>query len=86
MTTNDCLWLIVGVLDNDTIRKRIGQRIADARGERSRRDVAAAVGVSVQALSQWEAGDTTPTLPRQIALALALETPWSDLFNPEDVA
>lgn len=68
------------MLDNDTIRKRIGTRIAEARGTRTRREVARALNVSVQALSQWERGDTSPTPAMQLAVAEVLEVSWSSLF------
>ena len=42
------------------------------------------LGVSKDAVSQWEKGLTSPTTPNQIALARILQVPWIDIFGLDD--
>jgi DNA-binding XRE family transcriptional regulator len=69
------------VPDNATLRQRIGERIEAARGDRTRTDVAKALGVSTQTVWNWETGVALPALERQTSIADALGVAWSDLFS-----
>lgn len=66
------------------IRQRQGARIKQHR-ELIRRvtqaQLAAELGVSKMSVSQWERGESSPRPHLQVALAKALNTPWSSLFG-----
>jgi transcriptional regulator with XRE-family HTH domain len=74
------------VLDNASLRKRIGERIVAARGTRSQADIATALGVTPQAVSRWENGSALPGLHKQTDLARVLGMTWADLFDPDEEA
>lgn len=42
------------------------------------------VGVSVQAANRWVRGESLPDRSREHDIALVLDLPWADLFNPRD--
>ena len=65
------------------IRRRQGTAIRTARERRemSMDELARALGVTVGAISQWETGRFSPRQHHQVALARALEVPWSSLFG-----
>lgn len=65
------------------IRRRQGGLIRKTRQLRdmSRADLAATLKVTVGAVSQWENGTTTPRQHLQVALAKALDVPWSMIFG-----
>ena len=44
-------------------------------------DLAEATGVTVGAVSQWETGRYTPRQEMQVAIAKALDVPWSSIFG-----
>lgn len=65
------------------IRQRQGQTI---RKFREFRDVtigelAATIGVTPGAVSQWETGRYTPRQDVQVRIAKALDVPWSSIFG-----
>ena len=64
------------------IRKRQGSIIRKTRDLRgtSRQDLADTMGVTVGAISQWENGTTSPRQSKQVAIARALDVPWSMIF------
>ena len=63
-------------------RHVLGRRIREARKDRGMtlRAVARRVGVSLQAISQFEHGRTLPTVPTLVALANAFEVPMGYFF------
>jgi transcriptional regulator with XRE-family HTH domain len=72
-------------------RRQQGDRIKAARlnAYRTQRELvtalnAAGCNVTVQALSLWERGERFPTHAAQVALAAALNVPWSTLFGPDE--
>jgi transcriptional regulator with XRE-family HTH domain len=79
--------------DNVAIMKRFVPRVISTRRHAlgfSLEHVADQVGVSIQAVNQWEHGRTTPTVDKLGPLAAALRCPLiDDLFHddpPEAVA
>lgn len=44
------------------------------------------ITITVAAISDWERGVSTPRPHHQVALAKALDTPWSSLFSLDDAA
>lgn len=64
-------------------RRRVGKRIRDARRECgfTCAQIAAEVGVTRASVSNWERGNTLPHSRHGIALAKALNAPWSALFG-----
>lgn len=65
------------------IRHRQGKAIRQVREMRGMtiEDLAQAVGVTDGAISQWETGRFTPRQKHQVAVARALDVPWSTLFG-----
>ena len=65
------------------IRRRQGEVIRKARTLRgiTRQDLAETLGVTVGAISQWENGTTSPRQHHQVAVARALDVPWSMIFG-----
>jgi transcriptional regulator with XRE-family HTH domain len=65
------------------IRRRQGEKIRRIRvmREMSIHELAAAVGVSDGAISQWETGRFAPRQDKQVAIAKALDVPWSTIFD-----
>jgi len=60
--------------------KKIGEKLAELRGERSQEEVAKAVGISVSALSMYEQGNRIPRDNIKIRLATYYETPVYAIF------
>ena len=58
----------------------IAQNLRDLRGERSREEVAAALHISVSALSMYENGARIPRDEIKVALARFYDTPVGELF------
>lgn len=67
----------------EAIRRRQGTEIRKFRQFRSlsQSALAESVGVTKAAVSDWERGTSTPRQHLQIAIAKALEVPWSSLFG-----
>jgi DNA-binding XRE family transcriptional regulator len=65
------------------LRLRQGAKLRDLRKFRqlSQSQLAAAVGVTKAAVSEWEAGKSTPRQHHQVLIARSLNTPWSALFG-----
>lgn len=65
------------------IRRTQGAKIRTARESRGLEiwQLAEAVDVSVGSISHWETGRYTPKLRHQVAIAKALDMPWSFLFG-----
>jgi transcriptional regulator with XRE-family HTH domain len=65
------------------IRKRQGKAIRTARELKSISidEFATALGVTPGAVSQWETGRFTPRQHHQVAIAKAVDMPWSFLFG-----
>lgn len=66
---------------DEAFRRSLGERIRTARQDRSQKDVADALGVSIQAVWQWEAGKTSPSIANLAALCALLGV---DLLAPHD--
>lgn len=73
-------------MENRDIRRQWGERIKSARGELTQRQLADLLGVTPQAVSFWERGDTAPKPAMQAAIATALDASWADLFDVGNVA
>ncbi len=58
----------------------VAERLVKARGEKKREEVAAAVGVSVSAISMYENGDRVPRDETKIKLAKYYKTTVQELF------
>lgn len=58
----------------------IAERLIKARGDRRRKDVAAAVGVSVSAIAMYENGERVPRDETKIKLANYYKTTVQKLF------
>ena len=58
----------------------IAERLIKARGDRRRKDVAAAVGVSVSAIAMYENGERVPRDETKIKLADYYKTTVQKLF------
>jgi transcriptional regulator with XRE-family HTH domain len=71
--------------DDKRIARRWGAAIRERRLHRRMTvpELAAAVGVTRQAVYQWEDGLTMPTPQRQVAIAKALDIPVRLLFSLE---
>lgn len=74
------------------IRRTFGQRINTARRNAglTQRELADALTVagattSAQAVSEWERGNTTPGVRRQMLLGQVLDTPTAELFDTADI-
>lgn len=65
------------------IRQRQGAKLRDFRKLRdlTQAQVAGAVGVTKAAVSDWETGGSSPRQHHQVAIAKALNAPWSALFG-----
>lgn len=65
------------------IRQRQGKAIRQVREMRglSMEELAQIVGVTDGAISQWETGRFSPRQHHQVAVARALDVPWSTLFG-----
>lgn len=70
------------------LRLRQGARIRENRlhCKLSQEQLAAAVGVSKAAVSQWETGLTSPQEASRVIIAQTLGCPWHILFSPEGAA
>jgi transcriptional regulator with XRE-family HTH domain len=70
------------------IRARQGTKIRRFRTLHalSQQALADKVGVTKAAVSDWERGNSTPRQHHQVALAKALDAPWSALFGLEGEA
>lgn len=58
----------------------VAERLVSARGNQRRRDVAEAVGVSVSAISMYEAGERVPRDEIKVRLAKHYKTTVQKLF------
>lgn len=67
------------------IRARQGAKIRDFRQLRklSQTQLADIIGVTKAAVSEWENGKSHPRQHHQVAIARALNAPWSALFGLE---
>ncbi len=65
------------------IRQRQGDEIRKFRGFRklSQSGLADVVGVTKAAVSEWERGESSPRPHIQVAIARALDVPWSTIFG-----
>jgi transcriptional regulator with XRE-family HTH domain len=65
------------------IRQSQGRKIRRLRKLRDKTatELAAEVGVSAGAISQWETGRVTPRQQHQLAIAKALDVEWSTIFD-----
>lgn len=65
------------------IRQRQGKAIRQVREMRgmSTAELAENIGVTVGAISQWETGRFSPRQHLQVAIAKALDVPWSTIFG-----
>ncbi len=59
---------------------KIAERLVKARGDRKREEVAAAVGVSLSAISMYENGDRVPRDETKVKLAEYYNTTVQELF------
>lgn len=68
---------------DESIRRRQGDRIRQFREfrELTQQHIANELGVTKAAVSSWECGTSTPRQAHQVALAKALNSPWSALFG-----
>jgi transcriptional regulator with XRE-family HTH domain len=74
------------------IRRAHGRRLVAARvaagytqADVAEQLTAAGHAASPQAVSQWETGDTSPSLTRRLALAAILDCRTDDLFSLDDI-
>ena len=58
----------------------ISEKLVKARGDRSREDVAAAIGVSLSAIAMYETGARVPRDETKIKLAKLYNTTVQELF------
>ena len=58
----------------------IGKRISELRGEKSRKEVAEAIGVSVSAITMYENGDRIPRDETKIRIADYFHKPVGEIF------
>lgn len=65
------------------IRKRQGKTIRQLRKMRglTSQELAAEIGVTPGAVSQWEHGVHSPRQHHQTSIARALDVPWSTIFG-----
>jgi putative transcriptional regulator len=70
------------------IRQKQGNTIRQYRKLRkmSQADLAAAVGVTKAAVSEWEKGYSSPRPHLQIAIAQAFDAPWNAIFGLDGAA
>ena len=61
-------------------KKNIGERLSKLRGKKSQETVAAAVGISVSALSMYESGQRIPRDDIKVKLALYFGVTVQELF------
>ena len=59
---------------------KIAERLVKARGDRKREEVAAAVGVSLSAISMYENGDRVPRDETKVKLAEYYNTTVQEIF------
>lgn len=62
------------------MRKEVGKRLVEHRGEKSQREVAEAVGITQAALSMYEQGERVPRDDVKIKLANYFGTDVGSLF------
>lgn len=62
----------------------IGQKLSDCRGDRSQKEVAEAVGISVSALSMYEQDQRIPRDEIKVRLANYYHQTIGDLFFAND--
>lgn len=58
----------------------IGRRLKELRGDRSREEIAIAVGVTAQAICNYECGIRTPSDDVKVKLARVFETTVQAIF------
>lgn len=58
----------------------VAERLVQARGERKREDVAAAIGVSLSAIAMYENGERVPRDEIKVRLAEYYKTTVQELF------
>ena len=71
-------------MENTETLKKIGRRLVELRGIRTRRGVAQETGISYSALSNYEHGLSMPGDRHKIALAKFYEVPVGDLFFADE--
>ncbi len=62
----------------------IGQKLSSLRGDRSQREVAEAIGISVSALSMYELDQRIPRDEIKVRISNFYQTPIGDLFFAHD--
>lgn len=63
--------------------KIVGERLKEARGNRSRSEIAERVGVSTSAIQMYEDGKRMPRDTVKVRLANVLGVSVADVFYPE---
>ena len=67
----------------DTLKK-IGRRLTELRGIRTRKGVAKEIGISYSALSNYEHGIRMPSDAHKVLLSKYYEMPVGELFFADD--
>lgn len=64
----------------------IGSKLRELRGERSQEEVATALNVTVNAISQYETGKRIPNDPMKVKIARFFGMSVEDLFFTKEVS
>ena len=63
--------------------KEIGKILVNLRGEKSQKEVATALGISISALSMYETGERVPRDSIKIRISAYYNKPIQEIFYPE---